>query len=91
MIARIDELKGRWPLIHELWVEPDGCQTFCLKGVRGNNARSLLESGAKLVWEVDAVSHYEAMTRYYEYMGWGRYSTSFPDVDSRSYRELGWE
>lgn len=76
---------------HELWVEPNGCQTFCLKGVHGNAARSLLEPGAELVWEVDAASHYEAMTFYYKYMEWGKYMTSFPEQDCKTYCELGWE
>lgn len=76
---------------HELWVGPNGCQTFCLKGVHGNAARSLLEPGAELVWEVDAASHYEAMTLYYKYMDWGKYMTSFPEQDCKTYCELGWE
>lgn len=76
---------------HGLWVEPNGCQTFCLKGVHGNAARSLLEPGAELVWEVDAASHYEAMTLYYKYMDWGKYMTSFPEQDCKTYCELGWE
>lgn len=56
---------------HELWLEPDGCQTFCLGGVHGNDARTLLHADAKLVWEVEAESHFEAMTQYYAYMSWG--------------------
>jgi len=78
-------------LRHELWVSPDGCQTFCLKGVHGNSARKLLEPGAKLVWQVDAASHFEAMTLYYNYMGWGEYKTAFPEQDCKSYREQGLE
>lgn len=76
---------------HELWVEPDGCQTFCLKGAHGNAVRSLLETGAELVWEVEAASHYEAMTLYYKYMDWGKYKTSFPEQDCKTYCERGWE
>jgi hypothetical protein len=78
-------------LQHELWLEPDGSQTFCLKGVHGNAARSLLAPGAELVWEVDATSYYEAMTLYYKYMDWGHYMTSCPDQDCKTYSELGWE
>lgn len=53
---------------HELWLEPDGCQTFCLAGAQGDGARALMHSEAKLVWEVEAESHFEAMTKYYSHM-----------------------
>ncbi|WP_338525235.1 hypothetical protein NUH87_06225 [Pseudomonas batumici] len=76
---------------HELWLEPDGCQTFCLAGAHGDGARALLPEGSKLVWEVEAESYFEAMTRYYSYMDWGEYQTDFPEQDKMSYRELGWD
>ena len=76
---------------HELWIESEQEQTFCLAGPRGKEARSLLLPAAKLVWEVEASSHYEAMTKYYEYMGWGQYTTDFPEQDKKTYSELGWE
>lgn len=75
---------------HELWLEPDGCQTFCLPGEHGNGARTLLHPEAKLVWKVKAKSHFDAMTRYYSYMNWGEYQTNFPEQDKISYKELGW-
>jgi hypothetical protein len=62
-------------LRHELWLEQDGEQTFCLAGAMGADARSLLGPGAHLVWTVDAGSHFEAMTSYYEHMGWGEYTS----------------
>ena len=63
-------------LTHELWVETDGeQQTFCLAGPSGDAARSLLSPGAKLIWKVEAESHFEAMTAYYAFMGWGEYTT----------------
>jgi len=46
---------------------------------------------AKLVWEVEAESHFEAMTKYYAHMQWGEYLTDFPEQDKPSYRKLGWE
>jgi hypothetical protein len=76
---------------HELWVEGDGGQTFCLAGQMGDDARRLLSDDAELAWTVDARSHFEAMTLYYEHMGWGEYSTDFPDIDNQSYAERGWE
>jgi hypothetical protein len=62
-------------LLHELWVESDQEQTFCLAGPMGDDARALMAPGAQQVWSVTAGSHFEAMTKYYEHMGWGTYAT----------------
>ena len=65
-------------LKHELWIEEgDDCgpYTFCLAGPNGDGARIQLGTNAKLVWEVEAGSHFEAMTLYWEHMGWGEYKT----------------
>jgi hypothetical protein len=68
-----------WPrmarLLHELWESPEGLGTFCLAGPDGDGARALLEPGSKLVWTVEADSHFEAMSLYYARMGWGPYTT----------------
>jgi hypothetical protein len=61
-------------LKHELW-EEDGLNTFCLAGPRGDDARKIVGSTAKLIWTVDAATHFEAMTEYYKFMGWGEYKT----------------
>lgn len=66
---------------YQLWQEPDDCQTFCLAGVEGNSARALIDAQAVLVWEVEAESHFDAMTKYYAYMQWGEYLTDLPDQD----------
>lgn len=76
---------------HELWIDDGDCQTFCLAGPHGDSARSLLAPEAKLIWSCEASSFFEAMTRYYEYMGWGAYKSEFPDEDMKTYAELGWE
>jgi hypothetical protein len=62
-------------LVHELWVESDEEQTFCLAGPMGEDARSLLAPGARRVWTVKAESHFDAMRKYYEHMEWGEYTT----------------
>jgi hypothetical protein len=63
-------------LLHELWKEVGGQgSTFCLAGPMGEGARKLLGASAKLIWSVEANSHFEAMTKYYEFMGWGKYTT----------------
>lgn len=76
---------------HELWIEDEDGQTFCLAGPHGYSARRLLEPGAKLVWTCEASSYFEAMTKYYEYMGWGEYKSDYPEEDKKAYSELGWE
>lgn len=76
---------------HELWVEDEGEQTFCLAGPHGDSARALLAPGARLVWSCEAPSHFEAMAKYYQYMGWGSYRSDYPEIDKRTYKELGWE
>ena len=73
-------------LRHELWDEGGGRQTLCLAGPMGDAARAELASGSKLVWEVEAGSHFEAMTRYYQHMGWGEYTTE-QDWDRQAYPE----
>ncbi len=77
-------------MLHELWVEADG-QTFCLAGPHGDGARAHLGPDAKLTWTVEASSHFEAMTLYYAYMGWGVYTTDSPDIDKQTYAEWGYE
>ena len=78
-------------MLHELWVDADGLDTFCLAGPMGEGARSLLEHPATLVWTVEAKSHFDAMTLYYAHRGWGEYTSEYPDIDAQTYRERGWE
>ncbi|WP_221177491.1 hypothetical protein [Nocardioides marmoriginsengisoli] len=79
-------------LLHELWDDPEdeGRYTFCLSGLRGADARALLSSSARLVWTVEAASHFDAMTAYYEHQGWGVYTTD-QEWDHKTYVEHGWE
>lgn len=74
-------------LKHELWEENDGeGRTFCLAGSRGEGARNLLSAEAKLIWTIEAGSHFEAMQAYYEFMNWGKYTTD-QEWDMRPYPE----
>jgi hypothetical protein len=79
-------------VLHELWEEPEGDYpyTFCLAGSRGDAARALLSSAARRTWTVEAASHFEAMTKYYEHQEWGTYTTD-QAWDMKSYAEHGWE
>ena len=76
---------------HELWTNEDGLDLFCLAGTRGDSARKLLDPDYKLVWICDADSHLEAMKKYYAFRNWGEYQTGFPEQDSKTYKEMGWE
>jgi len=82
-------------VLHELWEDPTpdqgGYLTFCPAGPMGDEARATLSPSASLTWTVEAESHFEAMTLYYERQGWGTYTTDFPEVDKQTYRERGWE
>jgi len=74
-------------LKHELWEEGGGTElTFCLAGPRGDGARKTLGPDAKLIWTVEAESHFEAMTLYHEFMGWGEYKTEW-EMDKQPYPE----
>jgi hypothetical protein len=68
---------------HELWKDSDG-ETFCLAGPRGDAARKLLSPQAKLIWTIDALSHFDAMTAYYKFRDWGEYMTD-QDWDREPY------
>ncbi|WP_038914114.1 hypothetical protein [Dickeya zeae] len=76
---------------HELWTNEEGLDLFCLAGKMGDDARSLLEPDYKLIWTCEADCHFEAMTKYYEFRNWGKYTTNFPAHDKKTYKELGWE
>ena len=79
-------------MLHELWEDPgnEGLYTFCLSGPRGNDARAGLSPMARLVWTVEAASHFEAMTLYYAHQGWGTYTTD-QSWDHQTYESIGWE
>jgi hypothetical protein len=79
-------------MLHELWEdgESEGRWTFCLAGPMGDDARSQLGPQAQLVWTVEADNHIEAMTAYYAHMGWGVYTSDYPEIDGQSYAERGW-
>ena len=81
-------------MLHELWSDPDpemgGEFLFVLAGPYGDEARGTLSPQAKLVWTVEAASHFEAMTLYYEHQGWGTYTTD-QEWDFKTYAEHGWE
>lgn len=78
-------------VLHELWDDPEdeGRYTFCLAGTHGDRARALLSSAAQRTWTVEADSHFDAMTAYYQHMGWGTYATD-REWDRITYADQGW-
>ena len=50
-----------------------GYLLFCLAGPRAPKHPAMFRHQARLTWTVEADSHFEAMTRYYEHQGWGVY------------------
>lgn len=75
---------------HQLWMD-EGQRSFCLAGPMGDTLRALHSDGAQLVWTVEAASHFDAMTFFYEHMGWDPYTTEFPEIDNETYASRGWE
>ncbi|MGB6056913.1 MAG: hypothetical protein WBF71_01510 [Microthrixaceae bacterium] len=75
---------------HELWMD-EGMPSFCLSGPMGDDQRALHSDRAELVWTVEAASHFDAMTLFYEHMGWGVYSTDYPEIDRETYACRGSE
>jgi hypothetical protein len=73
-------------LRHELWLFPDGLTGLCLAGPMGDDFRSLLEPGSKLIQIIDGSSHYDVMTKYYQIIGHGKYTTEF-QWDYQTYPE----
>lgn len=73
-------------MLHELWLESDDEQTFCLSGPSGDSVRKTLSPKANLVWTCEADSYFDAMTQYYQYMNWGEYKTDFPE-DKKPYEK----
>jgi hypothetical protein len=76
-------------MLHELWVDSEDLDAFVQAGPMDDQKRSLIGPGAMLVWTVEAGSHFEAMSLYYEYRGWGIYTTQFLEHDMKPYDEFG--
>ena len=68
-------------LVHEIWeTVSDGMvlHACCLAGPDGDGCRRSLEPVARLLASFEAISHFEAMTVYNDYLGREPYTTSEP-------------
>jgi hypothetical protein len=69
---------------HDIWQDKEGLTSLCFSGDLGDESRSLLEPDSKIIHSFYAHSHFDAMTKYYEFMDWGKYDTEF-DIDMEPY------
>ena len=69
-------------LIHEVWEDfgdsGESLPSLILAGPRGNDARRSLSPRAKLVTTIESCCHFDAMTAYHKFWGWGKYTTDQP-------------
>ncbi len=74
---------------HDVWVDEEGLTTLCYAGNLGGESRSTLQGGERLLYSFFANSHYEAMTKYYQFMKWGVYVSEFEE-DKLPYNQHEW-
>jgi hypothetical protein len=73
----------------EIWQSTGDCvaTTVCPVGPTGDQCRSMLEPGAMRVFTYEATSEFEMMQRYYDYMGFGVYTSAWPELAMRPYSD----
>ena len=69
---------------HDIWKSDDDLTSLCYSGELGEESRSILEPNSKIIHSFYADSHFDAMTKYYEFMDWGIYETEF-EIDKEPY------
>ena len=65
-------------LLHEIWMDSNDLPGLCINGPEGDGFRSLLEPGSRIIKVIEASSTFEALTKYYNYFGWGKYTGELP-------------
>lgn len=68
----------------DIWKNKEGLTALLFSGDLGQEGRNSFEDDYEIVHSFYANSHYDAMTKYYEYMDWGPYDTEF-EVDKEPY------
>ena len=69
---------------HDIWKSRDGLTVLCFSGEIGEESRSIVKPDSEVIHSFYADSHFDAMTKYYEYMDWGVYESDF-EIDKKSY------
>jgi hypothetical protein len=74
----------------ELWQSKGDAiaTTVCEVGPSGDQCRAMLEPVAELIWRFEGHFHLDTIQRYYEYMGFGTYTSDFPDLDCEPYFKI---
>ena len=70
-------------LKHDIWKDKEGLTALLFSGDLGEEGRATLDNDYEIVHSFYADSHFEAMTKYYQYMNWGAYETDF-EVETAS-------
>lgn len=68
----------------DIWKNREGLTALIFSDDLGEEGRSALEDDYEIIHSFDAESHFDAMTKYYEFMDWGPYETQF-EVDKKPY------
>jgi len=71
-------------LKHDIWKNKEGLTALLFSGDLGQQGRTALEEDYEIIHSFYADSHFDAMTKYYEFMDWGQYQTEF-EVDKKPY------
>ena len=69
------------------YVVLDGALSLAIPTRYGQSLTIEPINDSKLIWECEANSHFEAMTKYYQFRGWGEYTSDYPEIDKRPYCE----
>src|SRR5688572_10364363 len=69
---------------HDIWQDEEGMTMLCFSGDLGEESRTILEPGSRIIHSFYADSHFDAMTKYYQFMKWGKYTTDF-EIDKVPY------
>ena len=71
-------------LRHDVWKNKEGLTALLFSGDLGKEGRTALKEDYEIIHSFYADSHFDAMTRYYEFMDWGQYQTEF-EADKKPY------
>jgi hypothetical protein len=68
----------------DIWQNKEGLTALLFADTLGEEGRQTLEADYEIIHSFFAESHFDAMTKYYQFMDWGLYTTDF-EVDKEPY------